>query len=143
MPEIIVEGTPRSLQGSRRGLTDWMAHVRAAAERAYPEREERLDFVDVSARILHFCFDWGDTDGDLDNIAKPILDALAGILFFNDSQIKELVLRRTDLQARALTTIDRATPLLAERIDRALRTSDGSGFVYVAVGTDADHGIMP
>ena len=37
--------------------------------------ELSIQWTDVSATILHFCPEWG-AQGDLDNIAKPILDAL-------------------------------------------------------------------
>jgi hypothetical protein len=139
MLELIVEGTPRSLQGSRAGIADWKEVVRAAADVAYPDRDVRIDYVDVSARILHFCFDWGDNAGDLDNIAKPILDAIAGVVFFNDNQVTEVLLRRTDLERHDLTEIEGASPLLAERIERALQDEDPLGFVYIAVSTEVDH----
>jgi hypothetical protein len=142
MPEFIVEGTPRSLQGSRRGIDEWKEVVRGAASAAI-EETDRIDYVDVSARIIHFCFNWADNSGDLDNIAKPILDAVAGVAFFNDNQVTELVLRRTDLQRQEITEVVGATPLLAERIERAIEAADGLGFVYIAVSTEVDHGRLP
>ena len=102
---------------------------------------ERIDFVDVWVRIAHYCFDWSDNSGDLDNIAKPILDAMCGIAIFNDNQVKELLLRRTDLRQHQLTAIVGATPLLATRLDKAIAAPDGDpGFVYIAVGTRIEHG---
>lgn len=142
MNEFIVEGTPRSLQGSSAGIREWQATVREAAVTAISD-ENRLDYADVSARILHFCFEWGGTSGDLDNIAKPILDAIAGVAFFNDNQITQLLLRRTDLQRHGVTVIEGATPLLAARIGRAIETMGGGGFVYVAVDENIDHGSVP
>lgn len=142
MNEFIVEGTPRSLQGRPAGIKEWQASVREAAV-ASIRNEDRLDYVDVSARIFHFCFEWGSTAGDLDNIAKPILDALVGVAFFNDNQITQLLLRRTDLQRHELTVIEGATPLLAGRIDKALHTPGGGGFVYIAVDENVDHRSLP
>ena len=139
--EFVVNGTPRSLQGSARGVEAWKQVVRAAANRATNDRDKRVDYIDVGVRIFHFCFDWGDTDGDLDNIAKPIVDAICLEAIFNDNQVKQLILRRTDLRKHKLTEIVGATPLLAERIERAL--SDEGGFVYIAVEGDAEHGRLP
>jgi hypothetical protein len=139
--EFVVDGTPRSLQGSSRGIEAWKDVVREAARRATNDREHRVDYIDVAVRIFHYCFDWGDNDGDLDNIAKPILDAMCGEAIFNDNQVRHLTLRRTDLRQHGLTQIDGATPLLAERLERAL--SDEGGFVYIAVEHDAAHGRMP
>lgn len=138
--EFIVEGTPRSLQGSARGVNEWKDIVRKAAQAASGDAYDRIEMVDVSARIIHFCFDWTDTSGDLDNIAKPILDAIAGVAFFNDNQITQLFLRRTDLGRHGVTQVDGATPLLAERIDDALQRSYGLGFVYIVVSASVDHG---
>ncbi len=137
-----MEGTPRSLQGSSAGIKEWQAAVREAAVAAISD-EGRLDFVDVSARILHFCFEWGHTSGDLDNIAKPILDAIAGVVFFNDNQVTQLLLRRTDLQRHGITMIEGATPLLAGRIEKAIEAAAGGGFVYVAVDENIDHRSVP
>ena len=138
MPEFIVEGTPRSMQASSRGREDWKGAVQSAARDAIVEAE-RIEFVDVSSRIFHFCFDWGDNSGDLDNIAKPILDAISGVIFFNDNQVTELVLGRTDLRRHEIFEIEGASPLLADRIDRAIVSGDGLGFVYVSVDTEVDH----
>ena len=142
MNEFIVEGTPRSLQASSAGIKEWQATVKEAAVAAIRD-EDRLDYVDVSARILHFCFEWGHTSGDLDNIAKPILDAIAGIAFFNDNQVTQLLLRRTDLQRHEVTMIEGATPLLAGRIEKAIEAREGRGFVYVAVDAHIDHRSVP
>jgi crossover junction endodeoxyribonuclease RusA len=136
--EFIVEGTPRSLQGSSRGIDAWKEIVKEIARKATNDGETRVDFVDVSVRIFHYCFDWGYNDGDLDNIAKPILDAMCGVAIFNDNQVRHLTLRRTDLDLHPLTRIEGATPLLADRLERTLSTKDG--FVYIAVERDAEHG---
>lgn len=93
--------------------------------------------------ILHICADWPDTGADLDNIVKPILDALSGTVFFNDNQVKELVVRRTDLEAQAIATIEGATPLLAANIEAFLRTpEERSPFIYVRIRTSIDHGTL-
>ncbi len=117
-----------------------MEQVRVAAEAATPDGE-RIEHVDVTIRILHFCFDWGETQGDLDNIAKPIIDAMCLVTIFNDNQAKEILLRRTDLLRVGITEVLGATPLLAERIGRALaEETPRLGFVYVAVDTVVEHG---
>lgn len=127
------------MQASGRGKSQWKDEVRAAAEAAMAGRE-RFDFVDVSIRILHFCFDWADTDGDLDNIGKPILDAMCLVVFFNDNQVSQLLLRRTDLARDQVTEIEGATPALAAKLQEALSSSGGvTGFVHVTVDDKIDH----
>lgn len=75
-------------------------------------------------RIAYFHVD--SAVGDLDNIVKPIQDALKGIAYADDSQVVDLVasMRRkgsTDLRPLTLT------PLLADGF------SGGSDFVHVVV----------
>lgn len=140
MIEFVVDGTPRSLQSSSTGRDQWKGEVRQAA-RAVVGEGERIDFVDVAVRIVHFCFEWADTAGDLDNIAKPILDAMIGTVFFNDNQVVQLFLRRTALKGRGLTEIVGATPTLAARLDDALASESSRDFVYVSVNdAPIDHG---
>lgn len=102
--------------------------------------QERIDDADVSVRILHFCFDWKATGGDLDNIAKLIIDALCSVCFFDDNQVKEILLRRTDLYSAKIIAVGDATPLLAARLGRALEERGRGGFIYLAVATDIQHG---
>jgi hypothetical protein len=84
MLEIVVDGTPRSLQGRGPGRNEWKGVVGQAARESIG-RDARIDYDDVWIRILHFCRAWGDLSGDLDNIAKPIIDALLLIAIFNDN----------------------------------------------------------
>jgi hypothetical protein len=81
--------------------------------------------------------EWGDTDGDLDNIAKPILDALceSGRVIFNDNQIKEILLRRIEWKRLNIVRIDGATPRLAAQLDRAIQGDGPLEFVYIRVTT--------
>jgi len=138
MIEIIVDGTPRSLQASSRGREQWKCEVQQSAE-SRMEHRERLQWCDVSVRIVHFCFDWKLTDGDLDNIAKPILDAISGVVFFDDCQIQQLHMRRTDLRKNRLTIVEGASSILVERLEQAYEDESNLGFVYIAVDTMIDH----
>lgn len=135
--ELIVEGTPRSLQAKRTGLEQWKRHVVQAAQRTIPEDEGSIQWDDVAVQILHFCHEWGDTSGDLDNIAKPILDALCdcGRVLFNDNQVKEILLRRIEWRRLELLTIEGATACLADQLDRAVRGDGPPEFVYIFVTT--------
>ena len=138
MLEIIVEGTPRSLQGKGPGRADWMKLVTESARRQVPDGG-RLDWIDVSVRLIHFCKSWGDLDGDLDNIAKPIIDAIAGVAIFNDNQVKEILLRRTETERNSITLIEGATAVLASRLEQLLSRDADPGFVYISVEAHVDH----
>lgn len=83
--------------------------------------------------------------GDLDNIAKPILDALCEShrVLFNDNQVKELLLRRIEWETRNVKRIDNATVRLAERLDQAVQGRQPGDFVYVSVTTERSLGRLP
>lgn len=135
--ELVVEGTPRSLQGSGTGLRAWRQHIIGTVHREIPVDMGPIEWEDVAVRLFHFCPEWGDNDGDLDNIAKPILDALCESrrVLFNDNQVKEILLRRIEWKRRNILTIDGATPRLAVQLDRAIRGDGPQEFVYIWVTT--------
>lgn len=94
--EFLVVGVPISAQTkSASNKKAWQERVSAAARERIAE-ESRLDVVDVRASIVWF--HTSDDVADLDNIAKPILDGACGIAFGDDSQIAEVVVRRTSLE---------------------------------------------
>jgi Holliday junction resolvase RusA-like endonuclease len=143
--ELAVAGTPRSLQGSARGREAWKKVIVDAAQAQTTAETFSIQFVDVAVQILHFCPEWGDTAGDLDNIAKPILDALVDSrrILFNDNQVKEILLRRIEWRRRGLTSIQRATPLLSEWVDKATRGEGPTEFVYVFITTTLELEALP
>ena len=135
--EVIVEGTPRSFQGRGPGVTRWKKAVTEAATTQLGDETYSIQVHDVSVQILHFCPEWG-AEGDLDNIAKPILDALCDShrVLFNDSQVKELLLRRIEWDRSGIFRLENATRRLAARLDRAVRGEDVGDFVYIGVTTE-------
>jgi hypothetical protein len=68
--ELVVPGTPRSHQGTSKGLRDWRTLIIDAVKNDIGEDAQPIQFADLSIHIFHFCPEWGDTDGDLDNIAN-------------------------------------------------------------------------
>ena len=83
--------------------------------------------------IIFFYFQ--DTDLDVDNVAKPILDALVGVVYDDDQSVVQLIARKTRL-APGLDIHD-ASAALAEGLDADM------DFVYVRVGSPPDHRIIP
>jgi hypothetical protein len=119
--EFIVFGTPITSRGDARNR--WQERVRQAGKAAAtgPAPSATDAFV---LRVAYFHVD--AAAGDLDNIVKPIQDALKGIAYADDSQVVDLVasMRRkgsTDLRPMTLT------PTLASGF------SGGSDFIHVVV----------
>src|SRR5438552_12207563 len=91
--EFIVSGTPISAQASPRSRTRWKAEVSAAASGALSD-EHALVADPVRVTIVYF---YVLTDLDLDNIIKPIVDALNAVVYIDDSQVANISAAKRDL----------------------------------------------
>ncbi|AUX43210.1 uncharacterized protein SOCE26_046540 [Sorangium cellulosum] len=92
--ELVVEGIPKSMQTKDRAkLERWKERVAQAARDAIKE-EDKL-FGECRGILVYFYF--GSTDLDVDNIIKPISDALKGIAYDDDRSVSEWIARKTDL----------------------------------------------
>jgi hypothetical protein len=121
MLEFVVMGTPVSLSGSTEAKRFWQQRVTRAAE------EARKDWVlspfdGLVLRVAYF-YVYAPA-ADLDNIVKPLQDALKGVAFVDDIQVVDLIasMRRKGVNDRVPMTA-----LLANAFD------GGSDFIYVAV----------
>ena len=88
--ELIMEQAPVSSQTRRRQrFHEWRQDLERAARLVWDT--EVPVAVPVLVTITYF-FD--GTPVDVDNIPKPILDALKGLVFRNDSQVYDLLCRK-------------------------------------------------
>jgi Endodeoxyribonuclease RusA len=134
--EFIVAGAPRSANANPRSRRRWRERVaRAAGERI--QEEGGLTEADVSVLIIYFY--QGETTLDVDNIAKSLLDGLKGVLFRDDQQVSELLIRKSRLSAGLSLT--GASIYLLDAIERMSEV--GSDFVYVRANEAPDHGRIP
>lgn len=90
--EFVVHGTPVSLQAKRPAAkTEWKERVKDASRTVLPEghfaSEERIT-------VTMFYLPEEPMQGDIDNIVKPILDALKQHIFIDDSQVNRLVVQK-------------------------------------------------
>ena len=111
--EFVVDGPPVSQQARRRErVNEWEREVRRAAESYWP-----IDAVPVThpvrLEITHF---YEDVELDVDNVAKPIIDALKGLIFLDDRQVTDLLCRKRDL-GRSLR-VTNPSSVLAEGLSR-------------------------
>lgn len=68
--------------------------------------------------------------GDVDNLVKPIQDALQGIAYHNDRQITDMTARRRDIDSSF--KVRYMSPALA------MAFSDGRQFVHIEVWRNPD-----
>lgn len=107
--EFVVEGPPVFQQTRRQERRRrWQNVVADAARQFWPSRS-RTSIEGVPA--------------DVDNIPKPILDAMKGLVYVDDGQITDLVTRRRPLQG----------PYTVEAVTRELALALGRGREFLRV----------
>lgn len=121
--DFVVAGPPVSQQGSGRGKRNWQRQVERAARARWTggAPETAAD----SVAITYF---YVSDVHDVDNIPKPMLDALTGIVYDDDRQVTDLLSRKRDLNQNLripnpppllLSYLGGMTPILHVSIARA------------------------
>lgn len=122
--EFTVEGPPVSQQTRRRSqrLPPWRGAVRTAAEQRWPAGAPPFD------RELHLIITnfYEGAPADVDNIVKPMLDAIKGLVYADDVQITDFISRRRPLTGPY--RIESVSTVLAEALDV------GREFLHIWVG---------
>jgi len=124
--EFTVLGTPISLQTRNRGrLQAWRQEVRDAAELVWdgcPPTEENVSFA-----VTYF---YEGESLDVDNMIKPIQDALVGLVYVDDAQITDTSGHRRQ--------IDGSFRIRGISLALAEAFVAGEEFVHVMVKLDPD-----
>ena len=71
---------------------------------------------------------------DVDNIPKPILDALKGLSYLDDEQVTDIICRRRNLNTEL--RIENPSSVLAQGLSRA------NQFLYVVIDDAPDQGVI-
>ena len=119
--EFVVLGTPVSLQGSADAKRLWQQRVTRAAKEALADRAAST-FDDLALRVANF-YVYAPA-ADLDNIVKPLQDALKGVAFVDDIQVVDLI---ASMRRKGVSDRVPMTALLAGAFEA------GSDFIYVTV----------
>ena len=119
--DFTIAGPPVSQQARRaERIEEWRDAVKEAANRLWLGAPPVEGVVMVTVIYFH--------DGrrfDVDNIPKPILDALNGLVFSDDNQVTDLVCRKLNLDD--LTRVVSGSEVLKEAID------NGGQFLHIVV----------
>lgn len=91
--EFLVADRPLSLQAKPQSKADWKAQVKSEAKKIWssPPIEEG----DLHVSIVYLCDD--SPQPDTDNIVKPILDALIGLVYIDDKLVSDIESHRRHL----------------------------------------------
>lgn len=120
--DICVHGIPISAQTKHRAqLQAWRERVRSACRELWPvERAALTGHVRLSVTY------YGEDKGpDLDNLVKPIQDALQQIVYLNDRQVIGVLAQFEDIDERFATRY--MSPVLAAAFVK------GDPFVHIEV----------
>lgn len=121
--EFIVHGTPVSAQARRpESRREWKEHVKNASSAAIPSphfvSEERIS-------VTLYYFPDERMQGDIDNILKPILDALCQHIYLDDHQVERVVIQKfepgnvftfTRPSAKFVEAVEGERPILYVRV---------------------------
>ena len=94
--EIVVLGIPASAQAKGRSKAAWKIDVAQKARTAVGEDTTPVS-CEVEIRIVYF---HDQTPLDVDNMIKPIQDALCGIVYEDDAQVADAHASRRDLAGK-------------------------------------------
>jgi crossover junction endodeoxyribonuclease RusA len=122
--EFVVEGpavSSRARMKSPRRYQKWIQTVRAAAQREWPP-DRKPTASNLAVIITNY---YTLAPPDIDNIIKPILDALNALVYHDDEQVFRVTSEKFDLSKGGRVTDP--SPLLAGSLTRYRE------FIYVVV----------
>lgn len=105
--EFCIEGPPVSQQANKRARRrEWRNAVRVAAENEWDSSSPITGPVAVTISYIY-----EHTSLDIDNVPKPILDALKELVYPDDDQVFDLVCHKRSSRGRMLA-LPEATSML-------------------------------
>ena len=121
--EFLIRSRPVSQQARRSRRKDaWKDFVRREAERSWGPVHVPADGP-VCVTLIYL---YDEVALDVDNIIKPIQDALVGLVFPDDSLVTDVIIRRREL--RGTFDLTRVSSVLVEGFEY------GNEFVCVWIG---------
>jgi crossover junction endodeoxyribonuclease RusA len=116
---------PVSLQASTASKAIWKERVSDSARVRLQEDFWATSKI-LSVTIFYFCAT--DMEGDIDNIVKPILDALCKLVYLDDNQVERVLVQK--FEPGRIFTFHDPTPELADALEQAAPQ------VYVRIDDD-------
>lgn len=110
-------------------MREWRQEVKNAAKREWTGEP-----FDAGPLMVTISYVYDEDRLDVDNIPKPILDALKQVVFPDDSRITDLLCRRRDLKDNL--QVQTFSPVLGEALARS------TPFVHIVVDHAPDQGVI-
>jgi crossover junction endodeoxyribonuclease RusA len=129
--EFVIDGPPVSQQTRRRErVRQWRDEVRRVAEQQWPVGE--LPATGPIMLIITYFYD--SIAMDVDNLPKPILDALRGLVYLDDEQITDVLCRKRNLNRDF--RVENPSSVLADGLSR------GNEFLYIVIAEAPDQEVF-
>ncbi|WP_289500993.1 RusA family crossover junction endodeoxyribonuclease [Gloeocapsopsis sp. IPPAS B-1203] len=129
--EFIVDGPPVSQQTRRRErLREWKIYVRQEAEKFWSSKQK----ITTGLVMLQVTYFYDSIAIDVDNIVKPIQDAIIGLAYVDDEQVTDVLVRKRDLSGNF--KIENMTSTLAEGFAR------GNEFLHIVIMDAPDQEVI-
>ncbi|MDH4412675.1 MAG: RusA family crossover junction endodeoxyribonuclease [Rhizobium sp.] len=132
--DFFVLGTPLSLQARSTSLRRWKDTVAQAAAARIRERDIQTFLLPSSLAITIYCFPIAPMGGDIDNIVKPILDALIGVVYLDDRMIEMVTVQK--FEPEVAWEISSQSQQLALTLDHLSASEASTPVVYVHIADD-------
>jgi crossover junction endodeoxyribonuclease RusA len=114
--EFVIEGPPVSVKAKKtntRRYRKWISTLRSAARKEWPDNEPPIVDPSITVHITNY---FTLAPPDVDNIIKPILDALETVVYTKDEQVWKVISQKVDLSL--MPTIQDPSPLLAGALEK-------------------------
>ncbi|WP_225883977.1 RusA family crossover junction endodeoxyribonuclease [Prochlorothrix hollandica] len=126
-----MDGPPVSQQTRRRErLRAWKIVVRQEAEKYWSPGQKAATGL-IMLKITYF---YDSVAMDVDNIVKPIQDAIIGLAYIDDDQVTDVLVRKRNLLGNF--KVENMTSILAEGFSR------GNEFLHIVVIEAPDQEVL-
>lgn len=132
--DFFVLGTPLSLQARTNSLRRWKYTVAQVAAARIRERDIQTFLLPSSLAITIYYFPLAPMSGDIDNIVKPILDALIGVVYLDDRMIEMVTVQK--FEPDIAWEISSQSQQLASALDHLSASEASTPVVYVHIADD-------
>ena len=129
--DFVVLGVPKSVQARSASVQRWKERVRTAAVAGWPVGEPPLDHKVQ----IHITYYHDSAPLDVDNMLKPIQDALVGLVYVDDNQLTDTHGHLRDINERY--RVRGMTPAQARGF------TSGDPFVHIRVELPSPVGELP
>lgn len=129
--EFVIDGPPVSQQARRRErVREWRDQVQKVASKYWPSEELPVT-EPVMLAIMYF---YDRVSMDVDNIPKPISDALKGLVYMGDEQVTDILCRKRN--RNSAFRVENPSSVLADGLSR------GNEFLYIVVMEAPDQEVI-